>query len=611
MSLGNGHRSATRKSTTRSPCGSASRKTRLTNSNAICVSDSFLPWRVAPCPNHHHHPIADEVSDPDHARYGQHLQAHQVHALVAPTDEAVDAVHDWLAEYGIEPASLSYSPAKDWITVLLPVSTVEQMLDTQYAVYRHEDGTHLVRTPKWSLPAHLHAHIDTIQPTNSWMRARPQATALKVVSTLDDKPAMRFYTNASVADVCETTAVTPTCLRTLYETIDYEVQAAATNRMGLTDFLNETNNRNDTFQMLTTYRPEAAGAAWTFAFDSIANGTTAQAYTAEQEADGTGIEGNLDVQNMLSFAWPTPLLAYTTGGSPPYQPDAATTSNTNEPYLVWLEAVLGTADADLARVISTSYDDDEQTVPYAYAVRVCRDLAQLGARGVSLLYASGDSGVGPDGYCVANDGTNRSTFLPEFPSSCPYVTSVGATKGFNPEAAVTGSWASGGGFSSYFARPAYQDGVVPGYVASLDGRYDALYNSSGRAYPDVAAQGYADVVVWDNRYLTVGGTSAASPTLAALFALVNDALLAAGRRPLGFLNPWLYKRGYRAFTDITQGSAEGCSEISDGVGFPAQEGWDAVSGFGTPKFKSILQVLGLGNVTYYTAERSGWSVTAS
>lgn len=63
--------------------------------------------------------------------------------------------------------------------------------------------------------------------------------------------------------------------------------------------------------------------------------------------------------------------------------------------------------------------------------------AQLGARGVSVFFGSGDQGVGPNGFYVSNDGTNRSMFLPQFPSSCPYITSVGATKNFEPEGEPT------------------------------------------------------------------------------------------------------------------------------------------------------------------------------
>lgn len=48
----------------------------------------------------------------------------------------------------------------------------------------------------------------------------------------------------------------------------------------------------------------------------------------------------------------------------------------------------------------------------------------LSARGVSLLFGSGDEGVGPNGtgdedVCFTNDGRNRTTFLPNFPSTCP------------------------------------------------------------------------------------------------------------------------------------------------------------------------------------------------
>ena len=53
-----------------------------------------------------------------------------------------------------------------------------------------------------------------------------------------------------------------------------------------------------------------------------------------------------------------------------------------------------------------------------------------------------------------------------------------------------------------------------------------------------------DAIVWDNAVTTVGGTSASSPTFASVISLVNDARLAKGMSSLGFLNPWLYKKGY-------------------------------------------------------------------
>jgi tripeptidyl-peptidase-1 len=58
----------------------------------------------------------------------------------------------------------------------------------------------------------------------------------------------------------------------------------------------------------------------------------------------------------------------------------------------------------------------------------------------------------------------------------------------------------------------------------------------------------------------------------------TDALIAAKKPPMGFLNPWLYGGGWKTLTDVVNGSAVGCGT----TGFPAMEGWDAVTGFGTP-----------------------------
>ena len=103
-------------------------------------------------------------------------------------------------------------------------------------------------------------------------------------------------------------------------------------------------------------------------------------------------------------------LALVTEFSPRYPTD-----NTNEPYLDWLKDA--TLEFNLPQTITTSYGDDEQTVPYDYAVTVCALYAQLGVRGSSVLFSSGDFGVG-GGDCATNDGRNVTQFQPSFPASC-------------------------------------------------------------------------------------------------------------------------------------------------------------------------------------------------
>ena len=149
------------------------------------------------------------------------------------------------------------------------------------------------------------------------------------------------------------------------------------------------------------------------------------------------------------------------------------------------------------------------------------------------------------------------------------VTSVGGTTSFGPEVAAS---LSAGGFSQIFARPAYQNASVSAYLQTLGNTNSGLFNSSGRAYPDIAAQAQNFQIFINGQVLNVDGTSAASPTVASIIALVNDAILAGGGLQVGFLNPLLYSSAARAMNDITQGSNPGCGTN----GFPATTGWDPV-----------------------------------
>ncbi|KAF8200407.1 peptidase S8/S53 domain-containing protein [Mycena galopus ATCC 62051] len=191
------------------------------------------------------------------------------------------------------------------------------------------------------------------------------------------------------------------------------------------------------------------------------------------------------------------LLTYTTNSVPPYIPDQnqdGEQPGVNEPYLDFIDYLLGLDDPPTG--ITTSYGDDEQTVPQDYA----------------------------NAACIANTGSNATTFLPVFPASCPYVTSVGMTLGIE---AQTPSSASGAGFSYYFDRPAYQDTAVSAYLAGPANPDEtelqsAMYNHRGRAYPDITAVGGgAFFDYFFNRWDIGGGTSAAVPTAASMVALLN------------------------------------------------------------------------------------------
>jgi len=178
------------------------------------------------------------------------------------------------------------------------------------------------------------------------------------------------------------------------------------------------------------------------------------------------------------------------------------------------------------------------------------------------------------------------------------VTAIGATQVnpnatvFEPESACEQVIFSGGGFSNYFAIPDYQKSVVADYVKDnlTPSPYPAgTYNTSGtsRAYPDISANGANYVVASDGAFGLVYGTSAAAPVVGSMLTMINDARLALGKKPIGFINPTIYSPAFKgAFNDITTGTNPGCGT----KGFSAAKGYDPVTGLGTPNFAKLLEL---------------------
>jgi len=122
----------------------------------------------------------------------------------------------------------------------------------------------------------------------------------------------------------------------------------------------------------------------------------------------------------------------------------------------------------------------------------------------------------------------------------------------------------------------------------------AKWNATGRAYPDVAAlggQGNPYCIRAGSMFAGVAGTSASCPVVASVFAKLNELRLAAGGKPMGFLNPWIYKNGAAGFNDVKQGRNCGAPLCLPSAGFPAVEGWDAATGFGTPNFEKLKKLI--------------------
>jgi kumamolisin len=202
------------------------------------------------------------------------------------------------------------------------------------------------------------------------------------------------------------------------------------------------------------------------------------------------------------------------------------------------------------------------------------------AMGVTVCVASGDNG--------SSDGVNDGGNHVDFPASSPHALACGGTSLRASGTTITSEscWndgaqggASGGGVSSIFPLPAWQNGLA---VALTSGGKQPL---TMRGVPDVSGDadpqtGY-DVRI-DGTDTVIGGTSAVAPLWAGLIARIN----AAKGSPIGFINPELYPAA-SAFNDIASGN---------NGGFAAEPGWDACTGLGSPDGSKVAALFG-GPVT--------------
>ena len=246
--------------------------------------------------------------------------------------------------------------------------------------------------------------------------------------------------------------------------------------------------------------------------------------------DGNCDEGNLDIQFIMGLS------QYTTS----YY--WYVTENSNEdPFVAYCIELSEATNPPLSNSISwgTIEQDNYPSTMNAFDT----ELIKLAAMGVTVMVSSGDDGVSGDECGCDNDsgsaasswsGTNSwsgTGYFPSFPASSPYVVAVGGTMGPNegsPESVCSsrdgGVITSGGGFSTYYPRPTYQDTVIPDYLSLVSGSTTdptSGYNPSGRGYPDISMLATYYPVVIAGRTLTLFGTSASSPVFAAMISLIN------------------------------------------------------------------------------------------
>ncbi|OXB54405.1 hypothetical protein ASZ78_013853 [Callipepla squamata] len=161
------------------------------------------------------------------------------------------------------------------------------------------------------------------------------------------------------------------------------------------------NNSQACAQFLEQYFHQADLAVFMKLFgSSFAHRTEVDRVVGHQRQGRAGLEASLDVEYIMSTGANVSTWVFSNAGR----------HESQEPFLTWL-LLLSNMSA-VPWVHSVSYGDDEDSLSQAYLQRVNVEFMKAAARGLTVLFASGDDGAG----CRRVPGGNH-TFRPSFPAS--------------------------------------------------------------------------------------------------------------------------------------------------------------------------------------------------
>ncbi|KAF2087747.1 subtilisin-like protein, partial [Saccharata proteae CBS 121410] len=568
------------------------------------AADMVLPVRIGlKQSNLHLGPgFLRDVAHPASPNFGKHWTLDEVVDKFAPSTESIDSVRHWLvSDGGINVQRLTLSDNKAWFAFDATVTEMESLLHTKYHKFRRSsDDAMLVGCDEYHIPRDVQKHIDFITPGVKL----EQLHTGKVNKRNPDLPNDVFQQSAPEVRPkdplslngwdCSLAMIAP-CYRALYglPQLDLGKTVNPNNTLGLYEPNKNTYIQHDLDLFYNTYAPYIPQGYHPIIKNFYgAHTPNPPNTTGPKYAPG---EETLDVTLPMSLVYPQDVTVYHQGPIGGTSFIGGLFSAIDGSYCTrnHFNETVACPHLDPPKVISVSYGMGEGTEPSAWQDRTCNEILKLGLRGTTFLCASGDAGVGPDKSCNGDDHTG---FLGSFPVSCPWATAVGATKftkGGNATMHEKAIQFSGGGFSNVYEAPDYQTDAINRYFDVIGGSpypyYEGAWNANktgrfnrrGRGFPDVSANG-----LWWNMFLngnhsSVAGTSQSIPAFAAVVNLLNEELV----RPIGFLNYILYENP-QVMKDITIGHNPGCHTD----GFFTAEGWDPVSGLGTPDFPAMLSL---------------------
>ncbi|KAJ7389715.1 polynucleotide 3'-phosphatase [Desmophyllum pertusum] len=492
-----------------------------------------------------------EVSDPRSSEYGNHFSLSNLTRLIEPSQATLTAVKAWLGRHGVRASDCATILTKDFMTCRMPCEAAEAMLvGAKFYRFRHSKlSKPVIRSVQlYTVPRSVAPYLDFVGGVLHFPAVNgPSSPRLAEHEFFNSVESSKPGDNLHIG-------VFPSVLRERYNVSDV-IGTHPNNSQSVAQFLEQYYAPGDLSEFFTL-------------FGSSFKHLEKMTKVIGPDSGRSGIEASLDTQYIMSLGAMVPTWFWSTAGRHASQ----------EPFLEWILDISNRS--EVPWVHSISYSDNEDTLDVAYMNRLNVEFQKAGVRGLTFLFASGDNGA----------GCKKQKFRPMYPSSSPYVTTVGGTA-FNDPFTVSTEYAygiSGGGFSNIFPRPSYQTDVVKKYLKSGPNIPPASYfNANGRGFPDISALCNHFWIV-NNRIPVPGvmGTSASTPTVAGIISLINDARLHNKKSSMGFLNPFLYQNA-GAMYDVTTGHNEGCLDYD--TGFFATTGWDAVTGSGSPNFPALVK----------------------
>ena len=301
-----------------------------------------------------------DISTPDHPRYGQHMDRTELKRMLQPSAEASEAVLSWLESQGVPDSDIEDDG--DWINFYVPTIEAERILDTKFYYYLNSvSNNRRIRTLHYSVPESLHQYIQMIQPTTRFGQMKAERSTIYQHFEIGPQRGPSHYPGSGLnATFCNTT-ITPQCIKALYDYGNFEASAHNGNKIGVCGYLKQYAKFADFAQFTAEYAPYAANENFTYVL--INGGLETQDDTVDDD-----VEANLDVQYAYPLSYPTPGTYYSTGGLGELVPDLdqpTLADDQNEPYLDFLHYILNLPDQELPQTLTTSYGEDEQSVPEA------------------------------------------------------------------------------------------------------------------------------------------------------------------------------------------------------------------------------------------------------